>query len=224
MKRFTIALIATLFVLPLGAGAQTTPGTATCDLDTILEELSTQHLRKKEKNNLLFMREEEKLARDVYLSLYEEWGLRIFRQISRSERTHMASALVLIEKYELEDPVGDNPLGVFTNEDLQALYEDLSAAGQSSLVSALIVGALIEELDIYDLQRVSAKTNNDDLKILYQNLMKGSRNHLRAFTDVLEGYGESYEPTFLSEEEYGAILDSSKERGLVGVDGEPLCG
>jgi hypothetical protein len=219
-----MALVAALFVLPLGVEAQPIPGVSICSLDTILEEMDTQHLRKKEKRNLFFMREEEKLARDVYLSLYEEWDFRIFRQIARSERSHMDSALVLIEKYELEDPVGDNPLGVFTDEYLQALYQDLSAAGQSSLVSALIVGATIEDLDIYDLQRVSSKTNNEDLKLMYQNLMKGSRNHLRAFVDVLERNGGSYEPMFITLEEYEDILDSPREKGLVGVDGEPFCG
>ncbi len=223
MKRITLALMAALMIAPL-AGAQPIPDASSCDLDTILDEIPAEKLRKKEKNNLLFMREEEKLARDVYLSLYEDWDLRIFRQISRSERAHMASALVLIEKYGLEDPVGDNPVGVFTDPNLQDLYEELSAAGKASLEGALAVGALIEDLDIYDLQRVYGKTNNDDLQVLYQNLMKGSRNHLRAFTDLLERYGESYEPAFITSEEYEAILHSSAERGIVGLEGEWLCG
>lgn len=223
MKRYAIGLIAVLLWTVPAAGQVGSNG-STCDLDTLLEDMAAQHLRKKEKRNLLYMREEEKLARDVYLSLHEDWGLRIFRQIARSERAHMASTLVLIDKYGLEDPVGDNALGVFTNQDLQELYEELSALGRSSLQSALRVGAAIEELDIRDLQRANDKTNNEDLKVLYQNLMKGSRNHLRAFADVLERNEESYEPVYFTSEEYRNILDSPKEKGIVDADGEPLCG
>jgi hypothetical protein len=223
MKRIALALAAVLIISPMAAEAGKWRGTANRCLDSLLDDLPSEKLRKREKNDLLFMREEEKLARDVYLSLYEKWGLRIFRQIAKAEKTHMAATLQLIEKYGLEDPVGANALGVFTNTDLQALYEELSTAGNASLVSALLVGATIEDVDIYDLQRAYAKTNNQDLQVLYQNLMKGSRNHLRAFTDVLERYGESYEPAFLSPDEVQAILDSPREQGVLGADGELLC-
>lgn len=222
MRRFIIASIVVSLLGTLPSVAQI-GSQGSCDLDSWLEELPTQKLRKKEKRNLLFMREEEKLARDVYLSLYEEWGFRAFRQIASAESSHMASALVLIEKYELLDPVGDNALGVFTNRGLQALYEDLSATGSNSLESALRVGAAIEELDLSDLKRAYEKSNNQDLRVLYQNLMKGSRNHLRAYAGLLERYGEAYEPAYLGREEFEAIVESAREKGLVGVDGEPVC-
>jgi hypothetical protein len=206
------------------AVAQRVVDTSGCGLDVILEELPFERLRKRERVDLRYMREEEKLARDVYLSLAERWDLRVFRQIARSERSHMASALVLIEKYGLADPVGDNPLGVFTDSDLQALYEDLSKAGQRSRMSALTVGAAIEELDIVDLQRALARTNNRDLRLLYENLMKGSRNHLRSFVATLERQGGRYEPALLDLEEYREIVDSPTERGIVGFDGDLPCG
>jgi len=225
MKRIALVLLAALLIAPMaaqaGRGNRVHNG---CSLAGLVTELPTQNLREKEIKDLLYMREEEKLARDVYLSLYEQWDLRVFRQIAKAERNHMAALGVLIDKYELVDPVGDNPLGVFTNQKLQSLYEDLSAAGSASLVGALQVGAAIEDVDIYDLQRSLERTNNEDVQVVYQNLMKGSRNHLRAFTRLLERYGESYEPVYLSPNEYQEILDSPREKGVVDADGELLCG
>ncbi len=229
MKRITSILVAVLLIAPVavqaGRGkAANGRGQAGCDLASLLAELPIQNVGNRENSDLTFMREEEKLARDVYLSLYEQWGLRVFRQIAKAETNHMALALVVVDKYEIEDPVGDNGLGVFTNPNLQALYESLTATGAASLESALLVGAAIEDLDISDLQRSLERTNNEDLEMLYQNLMKGSRNHLRAFTRALESHGVTYEPVYLSPEEYQEIIDSPKERGVVDGEGEPLCG
>lgn len=229
VKRVACILIAVLFVAPLAAQAgrgkgANKGGNAGCDLGSLLNELPSEKLKKRERSDLKYMREEEKLARDVYLSLHETWGLRAFRQIAKAESNHMAAALALIDKYELADPVGDNALGVFSNPGLQALYEDLSATGVASVESALLVGAAIEDLDIFDLQRSLETTDNEDLEVLYKNLMKGSRNHLRAFTALLERQGVSYEPVYLSAAEYQEIIDSPQEKGVVGADGQLLCG
>jgi len=223
MKRIVLILIAVLLILPMTAQAgRGNRGNDGSNLAGLLTDLPTENLRKKEINDLLYMREEEKVARDVYLSLNERWDLRVFRQIAKAEANHMAALGVLIDKYELVDPVGDNPLGVFTNPELQSLYEDLSAAGSASLVAALQVGAAIEDVDIYDLQRSLERTNNEDLRVVYQNLMKGSRNHLRAFTGLLERNGETYVPVYLTPDEYQEILDSPHEKGVVGAEGELL--
>jgi hypothetical protein len=228
MKQAMGIVIAALLLVPLVAQAGRGNGNrgagASCNLATQLSELTSQHVGDRERADLIFMREEEKLARDVFLSLYERWGLAIFRQIGKAESRHMALALVVADKYGLGDPVGDNGLGVFTNPDLQALYERLAADGAASVESALLVGAAIEDLDIRDLQRSLERANNEDLELLYQNLMKGSRNHLRAFTSVLERYGISYEPVYLLPEEYQEIIDSPREKGVVDAEGEPRCG
>jgi len=44
---------------------------------------------------LLFMREEEKLAGDVYRYFYDLWGNNIFQNIARSEDTHTNAVLDL---------------------------------------------------------------------------------------------------------------------------------
>ncbi len=163
-------------------------------------------LDEQEVADLLWMREEEKLARDVYLTLADTWNLRIFANISRSEQQHMDSMLNMINTYGLEDPVGDNPQGVFTNSDLQALHDQLMTQGEQSQVDALKVGATIEEVDIVDLERAIADTDNPDVVQAYYGLMCGSENHLRAFVRNLQLLGVTYAPQYLDQARYDAIL------------------
>ena len=162
---------------------------------------------------LLLMREEEKLARDVYLTLADQWGVRVFSNIASSEAAHMAAMGDLITRYDLVDPIVNDVRGVFTNPDLQKLYNDLVARGSVSVNEAFQVGALIEDLDIYDLENLLAKTDKADIMVVYENLQKGSRNHLRAFTRQIERGGDTYEPAYISEVEYQTIVESGQERG-----------
>jgi hypothetical protein len=121
--------------------------------------------------------------------------------------------------------VGDNPPGVFSDPGLQQAFDQLFAQGSQSLIDALVVGATIEDLDIHDLEVALSRTDNEDLSIVYQNLWKGSRNHLRSFVGLLEANGVTYEPQYISQEEFDAIVDSPKEHGMVDADGEPMdCG
>ncbi len=171
-------------------------------------------LSQEEIEGMLLMREEEKLARDVYTALYEKWNLRVFESIGQgSETAHMDAMKVLLDRYNLEDPVGDDIPGVFQNEELQKAYDELIEKGSKSIQDALLVGAYIEDLDIYDLQRLIEETENDDIRITYQNLLKGSRNHLRAFDRQLQRYNISYDAQFLSQEEYDRIAASRQESG-----------
>ncbi len=163
---------------------------------------------------LLFMREEEKLAHDVYVTLYDKWGIFVFDNIANGESTHMAAIKALLDRYGLADPAAGKGVGEFTDPTLQSLYDQLVASGQVSLSGALRVGATIEEIDIRDLNATLADTTNRDVTLVYENLMKGSRNHLRAFVSTLSAQtGETYEPQYLSADEYDAIVGSGIERG-----------
>ena len=166
-----------------------------------------------EADNLLFMREEEKLARDVYLTMYEAWGLNIFSNIAASEQTHTDAVAEMLDKYKLPDPVVDDRVGIFVNQELANLYDTLLARGYLSSLDALKVGALIEEVDMVDLKRAIEETDNEDIQVLYENLLSGSRNHLRAFVGLIEDQGIVYEAQFLPQEEVDAIVDSPIERG-----------
>ncbi len=179
----------------------------------ILDEISTDSLSVEEANGLTYMREEEKLARDVYTLLYEKWNLRPFSNITRSEQMHMNAVLTLVERYSLTDPVGTNGIGVFKDAALQNLYNSLIAQGNTSLIEALKVGATIEEVDIVDLQKHLKETDNQDITFVYDNLMRGSRNHLRAFVKNLKARGVTYVPQFLPMTEYEQIISGSIERG-----------
>lgn len=178
-----------------------------------ITSLPSESLSEEETAGLLFMREEEKLARDVYQTLFDKWGIKIFSNIAQSEQTHTEAVRDLLEKYNLTDPVTDDTIGVFVNSDLQSLYNTLVERGLQSEVEALTVGAIIEDLDIYDLQNQIEKTDNQDIKLVYENLLRGSRNHLRAFTKQLNMRYVTYEPSYITQEDYAAIISSDQETG-----------
>jgi hypothetical protein len=190
-------------------------------LEDYLLELPSEELSEAELAGLNLMREEEKLARDVYAALYEKWHTPIFRNISRSEGFHMHLVAVLMEKYELEDPASETP-GVFNDETLQALYEELVASGSNSLMDALMVGALIEDLDIFDLDELISESDNIDLLTVWQNLQKGSRNHMRAFNRRITALEGVYSPQYISQEAFDLIITTPWERGPVDANGDPL--
>jgi len=191
----------------------------TADLQNYVNSIPAGQLTEEEKEGLLYMVEEEKLAHDVYVTLYEKWGLQIFNNIAQSESTHVNAVRSLLDKYNITDPTKNEPVGVFQNPDLQALYNQLIEMGSKSVVDALKVGALIEETDIIDLQERIDQTNKLDIISVYENLMMGSRNHLRAFVKTLANYGVTYEPQLLSKEEYEAIINSAMETGPGGGRG-----
>ena len=167
--------------------------------------------------DLLWMREEEKLARDVYITLGETWSLPVFSNISQAEQQHMDAVGALLDRYEIQDPVGDNGVGVFTNPELQALYDQLVEQGSQSATDALMVGGAIEELDILDLQKAIANTDNADIQQVYTSLNAGSENHLRAFVGNLERQsGESYSPQYMDQGAYDAIMAGSNGNGQGG--------
>ena len=174
--------------------------------NTILRATTT--LSDLEIDGLQYMREEEKLARDVYLTLYEKWNtINIFYNIAQSEQRHMDSIKQLLDKYSIDDPTQGNDIGVFTNLELQTLYNQLISEGDQSLIDALTVGGKIEELDIIDLTTYISLTDKADIQQVYHNLLKGSENHLRAFVKALKNQGITYEPFYLSQQEFDDIIN-----------------
>jgi len=157
-------------------------------------------------DGLLYMREEEKLARDVYLALYERWGARTFLNIAEAEQQHMDAVGALLAVRNIEDPVAGSAAGEFKNADLAALYTSLVEQGMKSIQEAYLVGAIIEDLDIYDLKEYLSKTTDEAEIWVYTNLLKGSENHMRSFIRQLDRYGVTYEARYISEAELASIL------------------
>lgn len=183
-------------------------------LGTTLAALPSEPLNTTELESLAYMREEEKLARDVYAYFDAPYGyVNVFGNISVSESTHTEAVRQLLLRYSLPDPAESRVAGQFSNATLQGLYDQLIARGSPTVVDALQVGAAIEEIDIIDIQTALITVDNQDIRLIYDNLLTGSRNHLRAFVKSLGQTGIVYGPQYLDRTEYDAIIGSPMERG-----------
>jgi hypothetical protein len=238
-RSFTFAAIATLvaasFIIASSADAQqrrraTVQVGAGCTggLQALFDEIEAGFLSTADEADISLLREEEKLARDVYLTLAERWQLPIFANIARAEQKHMDLVLKLIETYGLVDSITDDTVGAFNDGFLAQSYIDFVADGDISLVAALAVGVEIEDMDLADLYAIIENTENAHLRLVAYNLAKGSRNHLRAFMRALEAQGGTYTPgDHLDEESFNAVFEADMERSMFyDSDGEPVaaCG
>ena len=189
-------------------------GCSSSNDEVVQEELSKPwgfSLSDTEKQDLLFLREEEKLARDVYLYAYNLYHHQVFYNISQSEQTHMDQILALLNNYRIKDPALNEP-GSFSNHTLQMLYDELTNQVDISLLEALKVGATIEDLDINDIASFESNTLKVDILNVYSILKCGSRNHLRSFIYQLDMYDYDYIPQYISEEDFNEIINSYNER------------
>lgn len=159
-----------------------------------------------EQEGILFIREEEIMAKDLYLELYKETKLPIFWNVAGSEQIHMDSVKILMDKYGLEDPVQDGN-GKYANQDIQKMYDDLLEEGAKSPVDALKAGAVVEEMSVHDLQTQIANTDKPDFHSVYGGLLVGSEKHLRSYIRALKERGAEYSPQYLSEEEFDKVLN-----------------
>ena len=176
----------------------------------IEEKADAAVLTEEEIVDLLQLREEEKLARDVYLYTYEKYGLNISQNIGNSEQTHMDRVLQILSEFDLEDPA-DTAAGVFNDVTLQELYDQLTAKVDLSIADALTVGAAIEDLDIDDIEYFLQRTTKESISNMYENLQCGSRNHLRSYYSRIVADGGSYSPEYISQSQFDAIINSDNE-------------
>lgn len=183
-------------------------------LGSTLTALPVEALSAAEMATLVFMREEEKLAHDVYAQLDARWGanVRVFGNIANSEATHTEAVRQLLVRYGLPDPASALATGVFQNTSLQLLYTQLVASGTLSLTEALRAGAAIEEIDMMDINTALLAVDNQDIRLVYESLLKGSRNHLRSFVATLLNHGVTYVPQYMNVVDYSAIVATAIER------------
>lgn len=168
-------------------------------------------LTEEEKEGLLLMREEEKLAFEVYSVMFKTWNHHVFSNIKESETYHGDLVKGLIQKYNLKDPYIAEE-GKYGNQTLQNLYNSLVNKGKLSLTDAFEVGATIEDLDIADLEKLISNTKNEDLKEVYETLNLGSRNHLRAFVKQLNRNEKPYTPQYISQNRFETIVNGQHEQ------------
>lgn len=234
MKKFiatlTVAVSATFFLVACGGGDA--PGSTgnggpplivdangessfdSTALGAALAALPVEDLNQAEQDSLAYMREEEKLAHDVYVLFDGIYGgsAKIFGNIAISETTHTEGVRQLLLRYNLPDPAATLAVGLFNNTTLQGLYTQLVATGSPSLIDALKVGVTIEELDMLDIAAHLAIVDNQDIRLVYDSLLKGSRNHLRSFVKNLLAQGGTYTPQYLTQAEFDAIVNTEMER------------
>ena len=221
MKKLTTQLFALVLVIGLTScsknndpfdNGQVNMTTSLATINQTVINLPTEPLEDAEKARILFIREEEKLAYDVYHTMFDIYGVNVFQNIPNSELSHMEAMLLIIRKYNLVDPMETNARGVFVNPTLQALYTQLVSQGRVSLLAAYQVGATIEDLDISDLNSSLAVTNNQDVRLVYDFLNKGSRNHMRSFYKNIKNWNGTYIPVYITQAEFDAIVNSAMER------------
>lgn len=135
---------------------------------------------------LLYMIEEEKMARDLYDAFFEQTGNLVFDRISNSEQRHLDSLLNVAEQAGINTSALSASAGTFTNAALQSLYDSLLAAGDDSLEAALQAATTVEQTDIADLANYSANPELGILGVVYAHLKQASEHHLAAFTLQLD--------------------------------------
>ena len=211
VKILMLSLLAILLVFTASVPVSLVQASAPSEAITTTN--TTLPLSPEEEATLLAMRVEEKLAHDVYVTLYDLWNMPIFLNISQSESRHTASIAKLLSAYNITDPVDDSQIGVFEDPEIQKLFTDLIAQGSVSLADAYVVGATIEEMDIIDLEEALAETDNADLERVYSNLKNGSIHHLSAFSRAIENQtGTDYIPRLMTIEEYNQLTSSRGNR------------
>ena len=218
VKYILVSLVLLLSTLPAlaqrgaGRGAQKQGNQGMC-LGLLNAAPPSQALRAQEEAQLAYVREEEKLARDIYTTLQEKWGVRVFGNIARGEGQHFNAVKLLLDRYRVQDPVAIDEAGRFQDPSLQTLYGDLISQGGTSLQAALRVGAAIEDLSIHHLEKAIGETENSELKLIYGNLKQASENHMRAFVRQLQAAGENYAPQYIGQEAFSRIVGNQQQTG-----------
>lgn len=219
LLRTSSILLSTTLLFACGGGSSDSVNDTTSASPEVDNSVTTSELSTAEIDGLLFMREEEELARDLYLDIFaaKDNRLNTFKNISDNAETQHAEAIrVLLEKYGIEDPsTGEH--NTYTSAELQALYNQLlNIALGSDDLAALRVGALVEETDIEDINTELAQVSveHQDIITTYENLLCGSRNHLRSFVKQIENLtGTDYVIQIPAlESEVLAILTTNQEQ------------
>ena len=185
MRQSKYFLLATIFALLFMFSACQSENPVTSDsilkISALEGDVPPGQLSEEERDGLIHMRLEEKVARDVYIFLGDLYNNQKFLSIKLAEQRHMDAMAKLLTKYNVEDPVTDDTPGIFSDPVFQSLYDGFILQGQISLNEAFLVGKDIEELDIIDLEYQLTFVDNPDIIKVYTNLLAASESHLAAF-------------------------------------------
>ena len=191
----------------------TTDTTATQTVSTISSDTSV--LTQEAKDAIAYMGNEERLAYDVYMNLYNYHlgqGTEINQLVNiaqNAETTHISLVQSLVRKYNLgaddltnvSTPVADSsitldqmPSGKYDVPAIQSLYDTLYTKGVQSPKDALEVGCMVEVTDINDLNEdiaIAQASNAQDVVDTFTTLRAGSYSHYWSFDQGLKNMGIS---------------------------------
>lgn len=202
MKKLALMVFAIFVGTYYGCNTDEDPTGGIPDPTPPKTELTNQEIA-----DLQFLREEEKLARDVYLYAFDKYNFELFQKIAGSEQVHIDEVKILLDKYELEDPASIDK-GVFLDTTLQNLYNQLIAMTDTSFLGGLTAGMIIEDMDMSDIEDFEANTAITEILDVYAFLKCTSKNHMRYFYVDLTNNGGTYSPQFISQQEYDDIVNS----------------
>jgi hypothetical protein len=161
-----------------GTGYSTGPGAGT---PSLLPVADATPLTAAEESDILFMREEEQLAHDLYIRWGGMYTIPVFSTIAGSETMHISEVQLLIDRYGLQGNRIGNASAGYQNATIQSLYTTLVLQGDASLTGALEASLAVEERDIADLDHALGDTNRSDMIQVWSSLRQGSENHKSAF-------------------------------------------
>lgn len=163
-----------------------------------------------EVNDLLSTREQVKLTEDVSTVMYEKWGLQVFDAVVSDSQKQGKSLQSLISSYGLEDPYIAEQ-GNYTNENLEVLYKGLIEQGLRSQEDALLVGALLKELNVSHSWQSEHTTDDARLMRQYKRLYQDAYDHLNEFVYTYQKLsGKSYTNQYLGDSQFQYVRQKGK--------------
>jgi|GEM_PF-719649 len=164
-----------------------------------------------ETSDIMYLQEAQKLERDLYIYLGQQSpGDPLFASLAQSAATLMNADDSILSRYNLTNPE-QNAAGQFSNPQIQQLYQLYTGQAGGTVPNALLIAAQSEDQHIASLYAAIGHTTNADLKFIYSQQLAFASNNLRAISQQLGGYGQSYTPQYLSQDAYNAIVTTPIE-------------
>ena len=166
------------------------------------------NLTDEQKYAIAYMWNDEKMAHDLYLALYNKFPNQnvLYNIATKAESTHELTVENLAQAYDINITNYQNGYGEhYSQNDLdkygageffipavQQTYDTLYNQGSKSEIDALKVGCMVEVVDVDDLNKyLDVVKDKPDIVNAFENLRSGSYNHYWAFDTALKNLGVS---------------------------------
>jgi len=199
----SISFAITIMLFLSGCGYSDTNQTKMKSIN--LDDYNLTALDDNQKYSLAYMWNEERLAQDLYLNLYNvnSDAIQLYNIALKSEAYHIELVENLVKAYDLnitnlvdytqnysEAELKAMPAGTYGVTAIQDLYNTLYNNGAASVQASLEVGCMVEVTDIDDLDKYIIDAKENQALIDTFNLLKdGSYSHYWAFDRALKNLG-----------------------------------